>query len=679
MSVGRNESCPCGSGKKYKKCCGIVTSIAEARNNREQKARKEINLLLERVNNFVSSNTTADAMRSTRQRFAEQIGLEQEEVVQSEWALHFYNWFVFDAKENGMSFIERYLQQHGRKLDQELATALKEAQLSVYEVAEVAADELTMINLASGHTHKVLPNAGLKLQSGQLLLTRLVSLGQRDMALPGSIILQPRLKATISASLQKAADKEAGAIALYQTVVQSGKEATPQATADQLVRRIYSDVKQAAMLKRLQNEAVFELKKRDNQRDVWIFSRRKEAQLFPELDNTLIELHEVGGEVLLEEGTLTVEAPQSRLEEIAQALQLHERKVEDKAIDRLSSTGGRLIAGTLFITSEPTLPSKVLQWAVQTYFSRKWLLTPHPALKQLPPLLAAASEDAETQAALNRLVESVEEEGKRGQGIGRFMRVDILRPSLALPNSLYHINNLLQRPLIEGLTESAYTASPERLNEIGTFVAEMTSGKSEATVKKYDDVMNHFRSFVRERFAPAFTWADLRKEDIAYFLVQDLPRRTDSLTKTLATNALSVLTAFTKWLDKREKAELAARFAPLFAEIKDDLPESYRLRGLLQKEAYQHLGDQRLLPQQVQENHVITLEQQKTGWTVKESNGETFLLELPQDVIEALSEDWLLAGVMGKAADGKWYVYGTPSLYPPVISELLGIRHTVLV
>jgi SWIM/SEC-C metal-binding protein len=22
QSVGRNESCPCGSGKKYKKCCG---------------------------------------------------------------------------------------------------------------------------------------------------------------------------------------------------------------------------------------------------------------------------------------------------------------------------------------------------------------------------------------------------------------------------------------------------------------------------------------------------------------------------------------------------------------------------------------------------------------------------------------------------------------------------------
>ncbi|HHW23437.1 MAG TPA: hypothetical protein GXX26_11250 [Clostridiaceae bacterium] len=22
MKIGRNEPCPCGSGKKYKKCCG---------------------------------------------------------------------------------------------------------------------------------------------------------------------------------------------------------------------------------------------------------------------------------------------------------------------------------------------------------------------------------------------------------------------------------------------------------------------------------------------------------------------------------------------------------------------------------------------------------------------------------------------------------------------------------
>jgi uncharacterized protein YecA (UPF0149 family) len=24
IKVGRNDPCPCGSGKKYKKCCGII-------------------------------------------------------------------------------------------------------------------------------------------------------------------------------------------------------------------------------------------------------------------------------------------------------------------------------------------------------------------------------------------------------------------------------------------------------------------------------------------------------------------------------------------------------------------------------------------------------------------------------------------------------------------------------
>ena len=28
MPVGRNDPCPCGSGKKYKKCCGAVIAIA---------------------------------------------------------------------------------------------------------------------------------------------------------------------------------------------------------------------------------------------------------------------------------------------------------------------------------------------------------------------------------------------------------------------------------------------------------------------------------------------------------------------------------------------------------------------------------------------------------------------------------------------------------------------------
>jgi len=36
MKPGRNDPCPCGSGKKYKKCCGAVIPIAPAAHGKRQ-------------------------------------------------------------------------------------------------------------------------------------------------------------------------------------------------------------------------------------------------------------------------------------------------------------------------------------------------------------------------------------------------------------------------------------------------------------------------------------------------------------------------------------------------------------------------------------------------------------------------------------------------------------------
>ncbi|TGU95166.1 hypothetical protein EN829_059705, partial [Mesorhizobium sp. M00.F.Ca.ET.186.01.1.1] len=232
---------------------------------------------------------------------------------------------------------------------------------------------------------------------------------------------------------------------------------------------------------------------------------------------------------------------------------------------------------------------KVLQWAVQTYFAEKWLVNPQDALDDLPPVLVAASDSKELHAKLESLLVQMEQDHKVGQGIARFIRMDMLRPRLSLSNASLHVNNLLNRPLIEGLPESVYTVHPDRLADINRFVQEMTEGKSEATVKKYDEVMNNFRSFVRGAFGPAFTWEQLRKEELAYFLVHDIFTRADAATKTLATNLLSVLTAFFKWLDKQGASALYANMQSLLAELKETLPEAYRLRGVLEKEANQNL------------------------------------------------------------------------------------------
>lgn len=69
MSIGRNDPCPCGSGKKYQKCCiggvgskpgpgDIADIMAEVRSelgdgefSSPEEVQAELNLLMQRKNN----------------------------------------------------------------------------------------------------------------------------------------------------------------------------------------------------------------------------------------------------------------------------------------------------------------------------------------------------------------------------------------------------------------------------------------------------------------------------------------------------------------------------------------------------------------------------------------------------------------------------------------------------
>ncbi|NGQ95371.1 SEC-C domain-containing protein [Brevibacillus sp. SYP-B805] len=678
MSVGRNELCPCGSGKKYKKCCGIVTTIAEARNLREEKLRRELNAGMERLNKFVAAHVTAEELQAARERFASAVGIAEEETLGSEWFLHFLNWYTFDLEKNGTREIDRFLQQHGRKIEPEIRRELEQLRIGAYEVEQAGKVAVRVRELAADEACDLLLPPGVEAQPGEILLGRMVSLGQRGTLLPGSMILKPVLKAPIMELLRKNPREERSALTLdlYRLIVQAGVRR--ESGQEPLVRRLYRGVELPELRSVLEAHHDFELKKRDGQREIWVYSKRKEAHLFPALRNALLELHEVGGEVLVEGGTLAVEAPPARAEEMASALALPQA-YEETPINQLTSTGARLTPGTLFITSEPMLPSKVLQWAVQTYFAEKWLTTPHQALDGQPPILAAASAEPTLHQALADLVKTMEEEGKRGQGVARFMRIDALRPRLGLANDALHIGNLLRRPLIEGAPESGFAVAPETLADIAAFVTEMTEGKTEATVKKYDEAMNLFRSFVRAAFGPAFAWEKLQTEEVAYFLVHDVPQRTESLTKTLAGNLLSVLAAFFKWVDKRANTERADVMQPLLTALKDDLAAAYRLRAMLQKEAHLNLAEHRAGLQETVEEHLVLLERRPHGWLGRRSSGEHLELHMPEEAAEALAADWIVFGLFGRTADGCWRLLGTPWLYPPEVSRMLGVPTAVLV
>lgn len=689
MSVGRNELCPCGSGKKYKKCCGVVTPIAELRSRHEQKLQKEYAGWVERLNHFVGGNVTSETIQEARSRFAAEVGLTEEEVTRPEWAAHFFNWCVLDVRTGGSTLLENYIKQHGRRMEPDLRRAFADLHLNVYEIMEVERDVMTVQQPLTLEKHYILRSNSLSVMPGQIIVGRLLNLGLRNMLFSGSIILQPHVKDSLLEWLKEHPEVEEAAVdtskrvyttALYRFIVQFGGTDNGQAGAGQssLLRRTYPLQNREQLLKAIEANPAFELKKSDGTKEVWVYATRKEEHLFPALKDALLELYEVQAEVLLEDDKLYLEGYAPDLEEVAQLLLLLAYEQEEE-IRVLTSTGSKLSKGTLFITSQPTLPPKVLQWAVQTYFAEKWLVTPHEALEELAPVLVAATDSKELHAKLESLLEQLEQDHKVGQGLARYIRMDMLRPRLSLQNDSLHVNNLLTRPLIEGLPESVYTVHPDRLADINRFVQEMTDGKSEATVKKYDEVMNNFRSFVRGAFGPSFTWEQLRKEDLAYFLVHDIYTRADAVTKTLATNLLSVMTAFFKWLDKHSKTSLHANMQSLFAELKESLPEAYRMRGLLEKAANQNLYGQATVPKDVAEEALVVLGADADGLVVKRPDGEKMTLAVAADVKDVLTSDWIVSGLVGKGEDGLWRLYGTPELYPPVIAQLLGVRTGVLV
>ena len=131
MEIGRNEPCPCGSGKKYKRCCLAAD---------EQAARppgQDLHDLDQRL--FVAMG------RWARRRFpAETAGAYDEYPIdfgeRDEHLPLFAAWVTYERKLEGRVLADWYLEERGRNLmthERAWLTAQLASWLSVWEVVEV--------------------------------------------------------------------------------------------------------------------------------------------------------------------------------------------------------------------------------------------------------------------------------------------------------------------------------------------------------------------------------------------------------------------------------------------------------------------------------------------------------------------------------------------------------------
>ena len=160
LSVGRNDPCPCGSGKKYKKCCLHKENIIELAAHRREKFYVDKQHLVEKVGIFLKKQVPLKQYNQLKTEFAKRtenrIDKELEESFFTYWLYFYYRfddhirgveWFYQDNEhrltEHEKEMIETWIDMYPRFLqaiDQKDDVILFKDQLSG-ETFPISADE----------------------------------------------------------------------------------------------------------------------------------------------------------------------------------------------------------------------------------------------------------------------------------------------------------------------------------------------------------------------------------------------------------------------------------------------------------------------------------------------------------------------------------------------------------
>jgi hypothetical protein len=183
---GRNSSCPCGSGRKYKRCC--LRKDAAARSGYTSLDRDRA---LEKLMRFVARDEFADHREIADQLFwgGPPPGVSDdafEKLIASDQGQSaYYTWLAFDMRAvNGRTLLDFFLERHGDKLGSGERTYLERirpSHLRLYEILRVVPDEgFNLRDLLSGEELFVHERMGTRQLVAWHLVAGRVMIGPND-------------------------------------------------------------------------------------------------------------------------------------------------------------------------------------------------------------------------------------------------------------------------------------------------------------------------------------------------------------------------------------------------------------------------------------------------------------------------------------------------------------------
>lgn len=209
MKTGRNQPCPCGSGKKYKKCC-LSKAAAPSQVFYYRRLSEAHDRLVDRLVNHAGRIYGDKAVHVAMHEFL--LWPEEEDEISEEmldragplfWPWYVFNWEYdkIDAEveltgPEGQTVAELYAENHGDKLDtleRRLIECVNRKQYSFLEVQSVdKSSGMTLQDILTGLRMNVIERTGSQyVQPGDLLFGRAVEVDGVGMLIGLSPTLIP--------------------------------------------------------------------------------------------------------------------------------------------------------------------------------------------------------------------------------------------------------------------------------------------------------------------------------------------------------------------------------------------------------------------------------------------------------------------------------------------------------
>lgn len=201
--LGRNDLCPCGSGKKYKKCC-LNKDVASERSSRKiEFSQKQYYELYAKLYEF-SRN---EKFKTEYEKAKETFFIMENEEINSKFERFFNTYFIQDhIMENKKVITVEFFEENKDNLDmveRDILKNLFESYVSVYEVKEIREDKILLkdcLNDVEIYTEDI--NLLKDFEIGSPIIARIVKVGDTNILIDITISISEAIKDIIVSDIK---------------------------------------------------------------------------------------------------------------------------------------------------------------------------------------------------------------------------------------------------------------------------------------------------------------------------------------------------------------------------------------------------------------------------------------------------------------------------------------------